>query len=78
MLKEAHHFAFIIRRNLQLLNFKGVHKLNAFHQVGLDNITSLYDHPDWEDEDGCYNSSLFKSTTEFKSYTEVISCKIGK
>ena len=42
-----------------------------FHKVGLDHITSLYDHLDWEDEDGCYNSSLFKSTSEFKSYTEV-------
>ena len=50
-----------------------LHKLNGFHQVGLDHITSLYDHLDWEDEDGCYNSSLFKRTREFSSYTEVSS-----
>ena len=47
------------------------HKFKDSHKVGPEHLTSLYDHLDWEDKDGCYNSSLFRSTTEFKSFTEV-------
>lgn len=48
-----------------------IHKLNVFPEARLDTIISLYGNPEWEDEDGCYNSSLFKNTEQFQSYTEV-------
>ena len=25
---------------------------------------------DWVDEDGCYNSTIFKNTEQFRNYTE--------
>ena len=48
-----------------------IHKLNVFPEARLDTIISLYGNPEWEDEDGCYNSSLFENTEQFQSYTEV-------
>ena len=30
----------------------------------------------FEDDDGCYNSSIFKNTVQFQSYTEVTFCDI--
>ena len=52
-------------------SLRSILKLKVSHQVGPEHLTSMYDHLDWEDKDGCYNSSLFRSTMEFKSFTEV-------
>ena len=62
---------FLTNKQLFILLTQSANKLKASHEVGREHLTSLYDHLDWEDKDGCYNSSLFRSTTEFKSFTEV-------
>ena len=37
--------------------------------TGFFNYTALSE--EWVDEDGCYNSTLFKITEQYNSYTEV-------
>ena len=39
--------------------------------TGFFNYTALSE--EWVDEDGCYNSTLFKITEQYNSYTEVSS-----